>query len=72
MPYPTADCIRCIVVEQLGNHRGWRQNLIKEFRKEIDLADQDQVTERQDIGDGFYCLEESRMAAMLRSRSSIV
>jgi hypothetical protein len=59
-------------MEQFAKHRGGHQHLIKEFGKEVDLADQDEIADRRSIRDRDHCLEASRMAAISRSRSSIV
>ena len=59
-------------MNQLGKYSLRRQHLGEELRQEIDLTDQNEIANRRSVRDGDHCGEASRIAAISRSRSSIV
>jgi len=69
---PITHSPRSIFVDQFGDHGRRHEHLAVEFGKNVDLADGDQIADRGRIRDGDHCRDASRIAAMSRSRSSIV
>jgi hypothetical protein len=59
-------------MKQFGDYGPGGQYLTEDFRQELDLTDHNEVADRRSVGDGEHYREASRMAAMSRSRSSMV
>ena len=60
---------RCFLVEQ--DNVGQR-GLKKKLGQEVDLTDQNEIADGRGVRDGDHCWEVSRIAAISRSKSSIV
>ena len=62
----------CVRVQQFVNYGLRRQHFIEEFRQKLDFTNQDEIADRRRVRDGDHRREASRIAAISRSRSSIV